>query len=439
MWNNLKNSDLIDDVMYYGETICQLSRIVHNAPSLNVTETIFLSSKSFSEYLVDRNVNDDIVNDCIRQLEKINNSENDEIVFSLSVWKNCNMNSTPIIVKNSHPNIKNAMNQLYERWFDGKPYSYRIAHHLKKEETYPAIYIQSQTKAKIHSLITRHPVSGKLMLDEEWRNIVHCSTSPHGEKEKHLLEEIDDLFITPQKVFFYYKNNTQELIVSKTDNYPMKQNAYLYCLAEKHQRRIITDKMFIEYINPSDLVLFQGYKLCAKRLYKGMGVSPGKAYGMAVFQNSNWDYIIQKSNLSYILFVEEFSPEDVDKIKKCRGSIMCRRGMTSHGAAVSRAMGIPVIADSRINIDYINKEAQIEDETIREYDNICISGIDGYWAKNGSFEPYYKLDLDENPLKYLINIIKFIRDNKKLTDYSLDFQMHFSEIVNALKKTGNVI
>ena len=56
MWNNLKSTDLINDSMYYGETICQLSRIVHQSPSLNVTETIFLSSKYFSEYLVNRNI-----------------------------------------------------------------------------------------------------------------------------------------------------------------------------------------------------------------------------------------------------------------------------------------------------------------------------------------------------------------------------------------------
>ena len=98
------------------------------------------------------------------------------------------MNPNPIIVKNSHSNIKNAINKLYERWFDGKPYSYRIAHQLNQKETYPSIYVQSQTNAKIHSLITRHPVSGKLMLNEEWRNIVHCSVSPDGEKDKHLIK-----------------------------------------------------------------------------------------------------------------------------------------------------------------------------------------------------------------------------------------------------------
>ena len=104
------------------------------------------------------------------------------------------------------------------------------------------------------------------MLNEECRNIVHCSVSPNGEKEKHLIKKIDELFISPQKVFFYYKHNTQELIISKIDNYPMKQNAYLYCLAEKHQRRIISSKTLLEYINPSDIVYFQGYKLSAKNL-----------------------------------------------------------------------------------------------------------------------------------------------------------------------------
>lgn len=439
MWINLKSTNLINDVMTYGESICQLSKIVHFAPSLIVADTIFLSPDAFSEYLVSRNINDEIVKDCIKELNKIGVFENEEITFSISVWKNCNMDYKPIAVKSSPSNIKNAINKLYERWFDGKPYSYRIAHHLKKEETFPTVYVQSHTKAKIHSLITRHPVSGKLMIDEEWRNIVHCTISPQGNKEKHLLEEIDSILINPLKILFYYKDKTQELVITKTEKYPMKQNAYLYCLTEKHQRKIITDKMLLEYINPSDLVFFQGYRLSAKRLHKGMSVSPGKAYGMAVFQNSNWDYIIQNSNLSYILFVEEFSPEDVDKIKKCRGAIMCRGGMTSHGAAVSRAMGIPVIADSRIYIDFLNKEVQIEDETIQEYDNICISGIDGYWAKNGSFEAYYKLNLDENPLNYLIRIINSIRDKKRLTEYSLDFQMHFSEIVSALKKTGYVI
>ena len=105
MWNNLKSTDLINDSMYYGETICQLSRIVHQSPSLNVTETIFLSSKYFSEYLVNRNISDDIVNDCIIQLNKIGILEKEEIIFSISVWKNCNMNPNPIIVKNSHSNI----------------------------------------------------------------------------------------------------------------------------------------------------------------------------------------------------------------------------------------------------------------------------------------------------------------------------------------------
>lgn len=439
MWNNLKSTDLINDSMYYGETICQLSRIVHQSPSLNVTETIFLSSKYFSEYLVNRNISDDIVNDCIIQLNKIGILEKEEIIFSISVWKNCNMNPNPIIVKNSHSNIKNAINKLYERWFDGKPYSYRIAHQLNQKETYPSIYVQSQTNAKIHSLITRHPVSGKLMLNEEWRNIVHCSVSPNGEKEKHLIKKIDELFISPQKVFFYYKHNTQELIISKIDNYPMKQNAYLYCLAEKHQRRIISSKTLLEYINPSDIVYFQGYKLSAKNLYKGICVSYGNACGKAVFQNSNWDTILNNSDDSYILFIDYSTPENIDMLKHCRGAIICRGGKTSHEAVICRGMGIPAIADSRINIDLEKKEIHVGNKTIREGDQICISGIDELWAENGIFEPYYKLNLDENPLNYLIRIINSIRDKKQLTEYSLKFQMHFSKIVNALKKTGYVI
>lgn len=436
MWKHLKNMECLSDSRLYGETIFRLSQLTHKISEKNIADTIVLSSDFFERYIENRYINEDIITDCIKELGIININEDADIVVSMSVYKECNINNESITTRANPTSIKNALISIYERWFDGKPYSYRIAHKLKKEETYPSIYIQCYSNSKLFSMITRHPSSGELMSSVESWNLIHCTVPIKSEKERKIVSTIDSVFVLPQKIYFYYDSLSQDIIITSLVNYHMTRNAYISCLIEKHRNNIIDNKCFIEYINESDIIRFEGYTLYSQHSYKGLGVSPGYANGKAVFYFSDFEKILQDNTGNYIFFAIEISPEDIAVLKHCKGAIFSRGGMTTHGAAACRGLGIAAITGTNIIFDKANNMVLTDFETIKEGDDIYISAYENYWCKNGRFEPLYRANINEHPLLYFLDVMKKFRNDVEIPTCSIDFQRHFATIIRALKKAG---
>lgn len=436
MWKYLKNMECLSDSRLYGETIFRLSQLTHKISEKNIADTIVLSSDFFERYIENRCINEDIITDCINQLEIININEDVDIVVSMSVYKECNINNESITTKANYTGIKNALTSIYERWFDGKPYSYRIAHKMKKEDTYPSIYIQPYSHSELFSMVTRQPRSGELMSKVKSWNLVHCTNPLQGKDERNLIASIDTVFALPQKIYFYYDKPSQDIIITSLGNYPMTPNAYIGCLIEKHRNKLIDDKYFIEHINESDIIKFEGYALCSQHIYKGLGLSSGYANGKAIFYFSDLKKILQDNDSNYIFFGIECSHEDIDILKNCKGAIFTYGGMTSHAGVICRALGVPAISYSDIIFDKVNNMILTDTETIKEGDEIYISASEKYWSKNGRLEALYKPLIDEHPLLYVLDTMKRFRNEAKLSYCNIDFQYHFATIIRALKKAG---
>ena len=80
---------------------------------------------------------------------------------------------------------------------------------MKKEDTYPSIYIQPCFQTELYSMITRQPRSGELMSNVTLWNLVHCTCPLQGENERNLVSAIDTIFPLPQKIYFYYDKSTK--------------------------------------------------------------------------------------------------------------------------------------------------------------------------------------------------------------------------------------
>jgi|GEM_PF-1727266 len=445
MWKIIKNSDHLFDSKEYGETIYRLSKINKKESSIIPCDTIVLSSAHFQTYIDNRYVDESIISDCICQLRQIGLSDNNRIDIAYSFLKECNVDSNPIVTNANSACIRNAITELYERWFDGKPYSFRIAHKMKKEDTFPSIYIQPHQE-QIYSLITRHPSSGKLIFFDDWLHLVHCSIPSMQSIEKKLVSLVDIVFLCPQKIYFFYDNNRYDgginrLVIKKMEDYHMTRNAYLSTLIEKHRQKWITDEELINNIRPEDIVSFQGYRLFAQYLYKSFGLSYGKAQGKAIFLNSDWERINLSSNNQYILFAEFFRPEDFEKVKKCAGIILVRPGITSHEGVFCRGQGLPAITCNMISINNKTNTVTTGQETIREGDDIYLSCSceKAVWGKNGMFEPIYSLSVEDNPIQYLIVVCKQLSNASSLLSQSMDFQIHLASLLHALKLAGYTI
>ena len=439
MWENLKKISCIESPKIYGETIFRLSQAAHKISFESISDTIILSSDYFKSYIQYRCIDSAVIDDCVNQLKSINIEENMDVMVSISVYKGCNINSDSITTKANSMGIKNAITSIYERWFDGKPYSYRIAHKMKKEDTYPSIFIQPYFQAELYSMITRQPSSGELMSNVTLWNFVHCTCPLQGNNERNLVSAIDTIFSLPQKIYFYYDKSSKNIIITSLDNYPMTRNAYIGCLIEKHRNKLIDDKCFIEHINESDIIKFEGYTLSSQHIYKGLGVSPGYANGKAVFYFSDFEKILRDDNENYIFFAIELSPEHIDILEHCKGAIFVRGGLTSHAAVVCRGLGVSAIAGSNIIFDEDNNIVLTDFETIKEGDEICISAHENYWCKNGRFESLYRPNIDEHPLLYILDTMKKFRNEINMSSCSVDFQCHFATIIRALKKAGHEI
>lgn len=112
-------------------------------------------------------------------------------------------------------------------------------------------------------------------------------------------------------------------------------------------------------------------------LTTALNAGPGAATGKVVF-NAEDAVETAKNGDRVILVRVETSPEDIKGMHAAEGILTARGGMTSHAALVGRQMGkVCVVGAGEINVDYKNRNFQVGDKTINEYDWISIDGTTG--------------------------------------------------------------
>ena len=115
----------------------------------------------------------------------------------------------------------------------------------------------------------------------------------------------------------------------------------------------------------------------AKAIGKGLGASPGAAFGKIVFTAD--DAVIWAEKGEKVVLVRlETSPEDITGMKAAQGILTVRGGMTSHAAVVARGMGTCCVSGcGDIHMDEANKKFTLAGKTFHEGDEISIDGTTG--------------------------------------------------------------
>ncbi len=114
-----------------------------------------------------------------------------------------------------------------------------------------------------------------------------------------------------------------------------------------------------------------------KVVAKGLPASPGAAFGKVVFDADVAEKMGQDGE-KVLLVRTETTPDDIHGIHAAQGILTSRGGMTSHAAVVARHMGKPCVCGCEaLKIDYINKQAIVDDLVIKEGDLLSIDGSTG--------------------------------------------------------------
>ena len=115
----------------------------------------------------------------------------------------------------------------------------------------------------------------------------------------------------------------------------------------------------------------------AKAIGKGLGASPGAAFGKIVFTADDAVKWAEKGE-KVVLVRLETSPEDITGMKAAQGILTVRGGMTSHAAVVARGMGTCCVSGcGDIYMDEANKKFTLAGKTFHEGDEISIDGTTG--------------------------------------------------------------
>ncbi len=110
---------------------------------------------------------------------------------------------------------------------------------------------------------------------------------------------------------------------------------------------------------------------------RGLGASPGAAYGKVVF-DSDEAAELGEAGEAVILVRHETSPDDIKGMAKSKGILTSRGGMTSHAAVVARGMGIPAVVGAEdIEVDYEKEEFRVGDLVVKKGEFISIDGSTG--------------------------------------------------------------
>ena len=115
----------------------------------------------------------------------------------------------------------------------------------------------------------------------------------------------------------------------------------------------------------------------AKAIGKGLGASPGAAFGKVVFTADDAVKWAEKGE-KVVLVRLETSPEDITGMKAAQGILTVRGGMTSHAAVVARGMGTCCVSGcGDIHMDEANKKFTLAGKSFHEGDEISIDGTTG--------------------------------------------------------------
>jgi pyruvate,orthophosphate dikinase len=162
---------------------------------------------------------------------------------------------------------------------------------------------------------------------------------------------------------------------------PASAAAELEAAVDRVTRKLWTPREAVTHIDPSRLQQMLHPRLrspeAATVLASGLGVSPGAASGIIVF-NAEDAARMKARGRHCILVVTETGPTDIEGMRAATGILTARGGMTSHAGVIARITGKPCVAGVRtLSVNQAEMTCKIGKREFRQGDRITIDGSDG--------------------------------------------------------------
>jgi pyruvate,orthophosphate dikinase len=158
--------------------------------------------------------------------------------------------------------------------------------------------------------------------------------------------------------------------------------ADLEAAVDRVNRKIWTTQNAVNRVDPTRLTQLLHPRLKstdgAAPIASGLGVSPGAASGVVVF-NAEDAARLRARGKHCILVVNETGPSDIEGMRAATGILTARGGMSSHAGVIARITGKPCVAGVRtLSVDAAEMVCRIGDRELRNGDRLTIDGSDGH-------------------------------------------------------------
>jgi phosphohistidine swiveling domain-containing protein len=406
---------------------------MNNCP---IISTIVLPADYFQEYLNQMVISNTVVKKLLHALTHNGFEDGQELFLSTSYFSN-DITHSSLRARNNFTSLKNALTELYDIWFSEGARIHRISHKVNIEHSYPAIYIQPFIY-RIHSVVTHNPATGDKTNATNFDGIVHNNIKKFNERHEIIIDNVDNCFVRPKKIFF--SENNKKIEVLKISEYPMTNQAFFSYLISKHKLSKITGSNFLLQIQLDNIADYIGCSLISEEKYPAdLSLSAGLVGGKAIFTSTNIHSLCKSGTDIYILLLDgKESPDNIEWFRKSNGLITNSGGMVSHTATRARGMKLPAILVKQMTIDASSKQARYRDKVINEFDYIAISsGIELCWSLSGVLGSTYRLqNITKEQVDYLLKVISEYRVVDKFKEQGIEFQFHYANIIDALRKAG---
>ena len=246
---------------------------------------------------------------------------------------------------------------------------------------------------------TRDPATGEKVLFGEFLVNAQGEDVVAGIRTPMHIDEMADKFPEAYKEFVevckllenHYKDMQDmeftvedgKLYMLQTRNGKRTAQAALKIACDLVDEGMITEQQAVLMVDPRNLdtLLHPRFDEAALKaatpIGRGLGASPGAAFGKVVFTADDADEWKARGE-EVILVPLETSPEDISGMKSSKGILTARGGMTSHAAVVARGMGKCCVSGcSEVIIDEANKKFTLGGQEFHEGDYISLDGSTG--------------------------------------------------------------
>ncbi len=233
---------------------------------------------------------------------------------------------------------------------------------------YGEYMINAQGEDVVAGIRTPNPIS---QLEQDMPEIYEELVGIYKVLEKHYKEMQDMEFTIQDGVLYMLQTRSGKRTAAAAikiavdmvnEGLLSKQEALLRVPATQ------VDQIFHPMIDPKAKVEVLG---------KGLGASPGAAFGKVVFTPEMAQQMADKKE-KVILVRMETSPEDIHGMSVSQGILTAKGGMTSHAAVVARAMGKPCVSGlTGLAVDLRRKKCVLNGHTIKQFDAITLDGTTG--------------------------------------------------------------